>query len=122
MKGKTIIETIANTRTSCVHYVRGGSGAERDWLFTGMLLIVILRRMNQQFYQTFYVQFVKEVTEDQEALGDTNTYLRKENQCILRYSMEQCSVSGCQHWFKSAGGISVHKFKDCVILLLLPNM
>ena len=48
--------------------------------------------------------------------------LRKEKQCILRYSMEQCSVSGCQHWFKSAGGISVHKFKDCVILLLLPNM
>jgi len=73
-------------------YVRDGSGAEGDWLFTGVLLTIVLRRVNQQFHKIFPVQFVIEVSKDQETFRDTIAYQREKNQCI--YNMEQYSVRG----------------------------
>ena len=69
---------------SSVLNVRDGSGVEGDWLFTGVLLTIciVLRRVNQQFHKTFPVQFVIEVSEDQETLRDANAYQRENNSTV----------------------------------------
>ena len=47
-------------------YVRGGLEVEEDWLFTSVLVTIVLRRVNHRHHKQFIVQFVREVLDDQE--------------------------------------------------------
>ena len=81
-----------------------------DWLFTSVSVIIlhVLRRVSQWPHRKCNMQCVKKILEDQGALKGTIAYQKGRSQCT--YNKEQCRVNGtCQHWFKSAGGLTVHR-------------
>ena len=49
-----------------VMFVRGGSGAEGDWLFTDAMQPIIQRREFQQLHKQYLVQCVRDLLKDQE--------------------------------------------------------